>query len=66
MAEMKITPYNQNEAIEALRGRALQLLMSDEVASLDGERASALFDWVGSISLDDAASAIRAFEATQE
>lgn len=62
---MKLTPYNQQMAIEMLRARAFLLLMSDEVKSLDGEYASALFDLVGDMSDDEARDAIIAFNATQ-
>ena len=62
---MRITPCNKDEAIEMLRGRALLLLMSDEVASLEGEFAAPLWELVGSMDEAEARDAIRAFDATQ-
>ena len=62
---MRITPYNQLEAIEMLQARAFLLLMSGEVASLDGELSAPLWDLVGHWNEDDARQAIAAFEATQ-
>lgn len=61
---MKITPYNKDEAIDALMGRALLLLMSDEVPRY-GEHATALFAIVGHMTEDDARRAIAAFDTTQ-
>jgi hypothetical protein len=62
---MKITPYNKDAAIEMLRARAFLLLMSDEVRSLKGENAAALFDIVGDMSEVAAREAIANFEETQ-
>lgn len=63
---MRLTPYNLHEAIEMLRGRALQLLLSEEVVSLEGKHAAALFELVGDMSPEAAQEAINAFAATQE
>ncbi len=65
---MDITPYNKEDAIVALKARVFLLLMSDEVPSIDGPYASALFDIVGGefgFDICAAWDAIAAFEATQ-
>ncbi len=63
---MMITAYNKDEAIEYLEALAFKLLMSEEVVSLDGEHAKALFDIVGGKYDDNEADrAIIAFKATQ-
>lgn len=62
---MRLTPYNQAEAIEMLRARAFLLLMSDEVRSVETPNAAALWRIVSDMSRADASSAIKAFEATQ-
>ena len=62
---MKITHYNKGEAIEMLKGRAFLLLMSDEVKSLDGEHAAALWDLVGDFNEEQSRRAIAVFDTTQ-
>lgn len=53
------------EAINMLKGRALLLLMSDEVRDLNGGHAAKLFDLVGDMTREEAVEAIKIFEATQ-
>ena len=62
---MKLTAYNLHAAIEMLQARAFLLLMSDEVATLDGENAAPLWELVGHWHEQDAKAAIAAFDATQ-
>ena len=62
---MKLSSYNMGEAVEMLQARAFLLLMSDEVKSLDGEHAAALWDLVGGLSEEQARQAIAAFDTTQ-
>lgn len=62
---MEVTPYNLHETIGMLRGRALLLLMSDEVNSLQGRYAKALFDLVGDMTEGEALEAISDWEKTQ-
>lgn len=67
MAEMpKVTPYNASEVIEYLRARALRLLMSDEVPSIYGPEAAALFDLVGDMDGESVNAIIAAFERDGE
>lgn len=64
---MRITPYNQQEAIEMLLGRTLLFFMGEHDKPLDelGEHGAALWDLCSGMSTEDAALAIKHFEATQ-
>lgn len=57
--------YHLHEEYEALKALAFRLLMSDEVPSISGPNASALFDMAGDMSENEAADALRALEATR-
>lgn len=58
--------YSLYEEHEALRALAFKLLMSDEVASLDGPNASALFDLVGDFTDQGASEAPQAIATLGE
>lgn len=58
--------YQLHAEYEALKALAFRLLMSDEVPSLNGPNASALFDVAGDMSEGDATDALRALEATHD
>lgn len=63
---MRITAYNRDEAIDYLRALAFKLMMSNEVASIDGEFASPLWNVCGDMTEHEANLAISAFEETQK
>jgi hypothetical protein len=57
--------YQLNAEYDALKALAFRLLVSDEVSSLSGPNASALFEVVGDMSEDGAAEALRELEETR-
>lgn len=54
------TYYETQRELDGIKGMAFELLMSDEVASLDGPMAKRLSDWVLGMSPDEASVAIQA------
>ena len=57
--------YHLHEEHEALKALAFKLLMSDEIPSVTGPHASALFDAVGHMTENEVNDALRALEATR-
>lgn len=57
--------YALNVKYDALRALAFRLVMSDEVASLNGPHAAAVFDVVGDMTEDEAADALAEYEAAK-
>ncbi|MEH6505036.1 MAG: hypothetical protein V7786_02085 [Sulfitobacter litoralis] len=57
--------YRLHAEYEALKALAFRLLVSDEVPSLNGPNAAALFDVAGDMSEDGSAAALRELEATR-
>lgn len=57
--------YQLHSEYEALKALAFRLLMSDEVPSLNGPNAAALFDVAGDMSEDGATAALRELDATR-
>lgn len=57
--------YRLHAEYEALKALAFRLLISDEVPSLNGPNADALFDVVGDMSEDGATAALHELEAAR-
>lgn len=62
---MKLTPYNNGEALEYLRAKTFIFLMSGEIDGCGGPLRDELFELVSDMTIEGAAEAIRSFEATQ-